>query len=438
MTVSSTNRRAGPFVGNDVTVAFPFSFRMFSVEDLLVVTLDTSTGVETTLVIDLDFTAVLNADQDDAPGGTVTLVDPLPTGTKMVITSDVAPLQEVVVTNAGGFYPGVFNAVFDKLTILTQQNAEEISRALRVSVTSDADPTITPLALGVLQWNSTATGIDTIPVSDIQSSTFYASILSDILTGDGVETDFTLSGSPVTAINCIVTDSDGLNYQAGVDFTVTGTTISFTDPLPADVTAQVRFQLIVPELTAGVFSVAGLTSATISAVALRTALGLGELATFVGSGGAGTVLTWDGDSFALAAASTPAFGVDIWAGTGGKEVQPDALEVAAAPQAKAYAATLTFNGEEGISFETTLTGNCVLANPTNMPVGRSGVFWFKQDATGSRTLSRATSGSVFKIAGGTGTGNHTVPINSAANSWTAVSYFVKSDGIYLIASSGFV
>src|SRR5690606_16984469 len=104
---SSTNRRAGPFAGNDVTVAFPFAFRMLDADDLLAVTLVTATGVETTLVQDVDFTAVLNADQDGSPGGTLTLTTALPTGTQLVITSDVAPTQDTVFTNQGGFYPDV-------------------------------------------------------------------------------------------------------------------------------------------------------------------------------------------------------------------------------------------------------------------------------------------------------------------------------------------
>ena len=74
MTISTTDRKAGPFDGNDVTVAFPFTFKVFSTADLYVVKADTATGNETVLVLDSDFTVSLNADQDVNPGGTLTML----------------------------------------------------------------------------------------------------------------------------------------------------------------------------------------------------------------------------------------------------------------------------------------------------------------------------------------------------------------------------
>ena len=87
MTVSTTNRRAGPFAGNSVTTVFPFVFRMFSAADLVVVS--ATDGVETELVQGVDYTAALNADQDGSPGGQITLTTPLATGTTLVVTSEI-------------------------------------------------------------------------------------------------------------------------------------------------------------------------------------------------------------------------------------------------------------------------------------------------------------------------------------------------------------
>ena len=48
MTISSEVRKAGPYDGNDVTTSFPFSFKVFSADDVVVVLTDPA-GIETTL-----------------------------------------------------------------------------------------------------------------------------------------------------------------------------------------------------------------------------------------------------------------------------------------------------------------------------------------------------------------------------------------------------
>lgn len=139
MSITSSSRKAGPYNGNGVTVAFPFSFKVFSSADLLVVK-TTPAEAESTLVLTTDYTASLNADQDSNPGGTVTAVSAPATGHKITIASQVAELQPVVLTNAGGFYPTVINAALDRLTILVQQLSEKVSRAMTVGISSGLNP----------------------------------------------------------------------------------------------------------------------------------------------------------------------------------------------------------------------------------------------------------------------------------------------------------
>ncbi|MDZ7918521.1 hypothetical protein [Rhodoferax sp.] len=141
MTISSTTRKAGPYPGNGVTVAFPFAFKVFAMADVLVVQADMATGVETTKALTTDYTVVLDGDQNANPGGTVTMLTPPPAGTTLVLTSQVANLQPTDLTNAGGFYPKVINDAFDRTVIQVQQLAEKVSRAVLVSLTSGTDPT---------------------------------------------------------------------------------------------------------------------------------------------------------------------------------------------------------------------------------------------------------------------------------------------------------
>lgn len=140
MTISSEVRKAGPYDGNDVTTSFPFSFKVFSADDVVVVLTDPA-GVETTLTgSGTDYSVTLNADQDTAPGGTVEKVSALATDYLLTITSSVPNLQPLDLTNQGGFYPKVINAALDRLTILAQQNAEQIGRSIKVPISSSVTP----------------------------------------------------------------------------------------------------------------------------------------------------------------------------------------------------------------------------------------------------------------------------------------------------------
>lgn len=139
MSISSETRKAGPYTGNGVMTALPFSFKVFSEADVLVVRADLA-GIETTLTLTTHYTVSLNADQDISPGGTVNLVTAAASGHLTTITSQVANLQPVVLTNAGGFYPSVINAALDRLTILTQQLAEKVGRSVKVNISSSVSP----------------------------------------------------------------------------------------------------------------------------------------------------------------------------------------------------------------------------------------------------------------------------------------------------------
>lgn len=138
MTISSNNRKAGPFVGNGTASNFAFTFKVFQASDLLVVRLNTTTGVETTLTLTTDYTVALNDDQNSNPGGSITLVaGALATGFNLVITSDIENLQPTDLTNQGGFYPEVISDSLDRSTIQIQQLQDQLNRSI-ITPVSDA------------------------------------------------------------------------------------------------------------------------------------------------------------------------------------------------------------------------------------------------------------------------------------------------------------
>lgn len=139
MSISSSTRKAGPFACNGSTVAFPFAFKVFTTADVRVVLTD-SNSVESDLALGTNYTVALNADQDANPGGTVTTTATYATGYKITLTSQVQNLQPVTLTNQGGFYPQVINNALDRLTIMAQQLAEQVSRAVKTSISSSSTP----------------------------------------------------------------------------------------------------------------------------------------------------------------------------------------------------------------------------------------------------------------------------------------------------------
>jgi len=139
MTISSTTRKAGPFFGNGATTSFPFTFKVFKKQDLQV-TLTDVVG-DHPLVLDSDYSVLLNVNQDSNPGGTVLypiLGAPLASAERLTIFGALPNDQPTDIQNNGGFYPQVVEDMGDRSTIQIQQLAEETGRALKLSV-SDID-----------------------------------------------------------------------------------------------------------------------------------------------------------------------------------------------------------------------------------------------------------------------------------------------------------
>jgi len=134
-----TARKAGPYSCNGSVVDFDFAFKVFTSADIRVVK-TTSLGVESDLTLTSDYTVVLNSDQDNDPGGTITTVATYATGNKITIVGDTDYGQPTEVTNRGGFYPDVVMKMVDRVAIQVQQLKEEVDRAVKVDVSSTTDP----------------------------------------------------------------------------------------------------------------------------------------------------------------------------------------------------------------------------------------------------------------------------------------------------------
>jgi hypothetical protein len=130
MTVSSTVRTAGPYLGTGSVSNYPFAFKVFATTDLLVQV--TTAGVLVDLVYGSDYSVSINSDQNADPGGWVTLTSPLALSAALMIGSVVPQTQPTRITNPGGFFPQVQEDTFDRCVILIQQAAGNIGGSIRV------------------------------------------------------------------------------------------------------------------------------------------------------------------------------------------------------------------------------------------------------------------------------------------------------------------
>ena len=227
MTISSTTRIAGPYIGNGTASVFAYTFKIFSAADLDVVRLNVSTGLETTLVLTTDYTVTLNVDQNSNPGGSVTLVaGALASGFTLTITSDIANLQPTDLTNQGGFYPEVITDSFDRATIQIQQMAGEVSRSIKAPI-SDGSPDMELPAASVRANTFLAFDANGVPtVQAASSSAAPTSITRQVFSGTGSQTVFTLASDPGGAGNSAQVFIGGV-YQQRNTYTIAGTTLTF-------------------------------------------------------------------------------------------------------------------------------------------------------------------------------------------------------------------
>lgn len=145
MSLSSTTSRNG-YTGNGNVDTYSYTFRIFDEDDLVVTVRDTA-GVETTLTKTTHYTV---SGVGDVGGGSVALVagafdwldagNDLESGYILTIRRVVGLTQVTDIRNQGDFYPEVHEDQFDKLTMIDQQQQDELDRSITLPETvSGAD-----------------------------------------------------------------------------------------------------------------------------------------------------------------------------------------------------------------------------------------------------------------------------------------------------------
>ena len=232
MTVPATARRAGPYTGTGSQTAFPFTFRVFSSTDVRVTL--ASAGVEAVLTPSTQYTVAINPDQDTTPGGTVNVATAPATGQTLAIVGGTAYDQTLDLPAGGNYSPRALENALDRTVFQIQRLAEEQSRTVTLPVTSaGASAQLPPPEAGkVIGWDDTASGLRNVDPATLASIVAFASWRTNVYSGDGSTTAFVLTVDPGSASNCDVSIS-GASKTPGVDFTVSGTTLTFASAPPA-------------------------------------------------------------------------------------------------------------------------------------------------------------------------------------------------------------
>lgn len=226
VTYAVTSSSTGPY-----TVPFPF----FVEEDVFALVTDAA-GVETTLVVTTDFTFTnlnvpVGQEGSGYESGAITL--------NTAIGSDGATTIKVyrsIIVDRTSNYPstGPFSVVLlndeqNKHIAIMQELKLELTRFGTLFPSGDlADFMFSWDASGDPEANISAPAIRALLAGSVDSGVL---LTADTYTGDGTTTDYTLSVVALSA-NAVLATLDGVTQIPNTDYTVNGTTLTFTTAPP--------------------------------------------------------------------------------------------------------------------------------------------------------------------------------------------------------------
>lgn len=225
MAVSSSTTRAD-YTGNGVTAAFTIPFYFIDNSHVVVLRTEIATGVATTLALGTDYSL---SGAGSPSGGTATLVVAPPSTVRLTVYRSV-PFTQVYHYVTGDTFPAAAHETnLDLLCMEAQQLNEAIGRTLSLPIQTAGVSAVlpTPVANRFVAWNANATGLTNYDTNDLLTIAGSSGFSYSTFTGNGVTTGFTLSAAPGAVANTEVS-VNGLRKTPGADYSVSGTTLTFT------------------------------------------------------------------------------------------------------------------------------------------------------------------------------------------------------------------
>lgn len=269
MTISiDTNQ--WPLVGDGVSVNIIINNQVFAAADLIVNATQDSTGARTLQVLNVDYTVAIAGDRT----AVVTMTTAPAVGVTVVVVCDTKALYSDQFEPRKAFADGSLNNTLDRIYRAVHRITAQINRTFRLG---DGDPaTSMAPAATISTFFGKYVAIDGSgnPVPGVTLTGQVVTYTKNAFSGDNATVAFTLSAAPASAEAAAVYIS-GVRQVPTADFTVSGTTLTFTSAPP---TGTNNIFVLASQSFAGVPSDGSVTSAKIAAGAvLAAAIGAGAI-----------------------------------------------------------------------------------------------------------------------------------------------------------------
>ena len=132
MTVSSTTTR-NSYTGDGTTTVFAYTFKIFDDDDITVILRTTATGTETVQTKTTDYSV---SGVGDTGGGNITFGTPPTAAQTVVLLRQTAQTQTTDYTPNDPFPAASHEDALDKLTLIQQDQQDELDRAIKLSRTN--------------------------------------------------------------------------------------------------------------------------------------------------------------------------------------------------------------------------------------------------------------------------------------------------------------
>jgi len=228
MTVADNTSR-NQYTATSGQTVFAYTFEIVDKGDIVVL----KNG--TTLSEGTNYT-VSNVGNDS--GGNVTLTVGATTGDILTLYRDMPYARTQNYTNSGDFLASEVNSDFDNLWLAGEQTNRSFSQSIRKPIT-DSDSISMELPAAASRTNSFLTFDSTgaVSTSPLSSALSPSIIVRQQFTGNGSTAVFTLSADPGSPAGVVIY-IDGV-YQEEGTYSVSGSTVTFTEAPPTNASIEV-------------------------------------------------------------------------------------------------------------------------------------------------------------------------------------------------------
>lgn len=199
--------------GNGATTTWPFGFLIPASDDLTVTLVDVTSGNPTVLAPSVYTVTGFG----DPLGGVVTYPlsgSPLTSATYIVVERFVPDVQETDLTNQGAVYPQDIEDALDYLTMITQQQQDQINRSIVFSVADTVETTLPPASARANMFLGFDPTGAPIAVTGLSNGAIVSAAMIPVVTAPTTAAALTALGLPGALLDLLIPAGTIWNYAA--------------------------------------------------------------------------------------------------------------------------------------------------------------------------------------------------------------------------------